>query len=173
MTKAEAFGLGASDYIVKLPDPIELIARIRHHSSGYIAQLERNETYAALVSARAADGRASTSRSLLPKPMQGPIATDWRFMPSVQLGGDAFGYHELDAITSSSILLDVSGHGVKSALLSVTAMNALRTRSLVGRRLPRPGRRCWPRSTTRSRWSNTTTCISPSGTASSTARRAS
>src|SRR5262249_42521286 len=41
--KAESFALGANDYIVKLPDPIELIARIRHHSRGYVALIERNE----------------------------------------------------------------------------------------------------------------------------------
>src|SRR5512143_1421743 len=48
-TKAEAFGLGANDYLVKLPDKVELIARIRHHSAGYIAQLQRNEAYRALL----------------------------------------------------------------------------------------------------------------------------
>ena len=32
---------------MKLPDPIELSARVRLHSRGYIAQLERNEAYAA------------------------------------------------------------------------------------------------------------------------------
>ena len=42
VTKAEAFARGANDYLVKLPDPIELIARLRHHSRGYVAQLERN-----------------------------------------------------------------------------------------------------------------------------------
>ncbi len=47
-TKAEAFALGASDYLVKLPDRIELIARIRHHSGGYINLLQRNEAYRAL-----------------------------------------------------------------------------------------------------------------------------
>src|SRR5262249_36717966 len=39
--KAQAFGLGANDYLVKLPDPIELIARIRYHSRSYLNQLER------------------------------------------------------------------------------------------------------------------------------------
>lgn len=33
--KAEAFTLGANDYLIKLPDPIELIARIRYHSGAY------------------------------------------------------------------------------------------------------------------------------------------
>ena len=41
--KAEAFALGANDYIVKLPDRLELLARIRYHSKGYIALLQRNE----------------------------------------------------------------------------------------------------------------------------------
>jgi adenylate cyclase len=43
--KAEAFALGANDYLVKLPDKVELIARIRYHSQGYINLLERNEAY--------------------------------------------------------------------------------------------------------------------------------
>ncbi len=46
--KAEAFALGANDYLVKLPDRIELIARIRYHSRGYINLLQRNEAYRAL-----------------------------------------------------------------------------------------------------------------------------
>ena len=46
--KAEAFALGANDYVVKLPDRLELIARIRYHSRGYIALLQRNEAFAAL-----------------------------------------------------------------------------------------------------------------------------
>ncbi len=49
LTKAEAFSLGANDYMVKLPDKLEVIARIRHHSKGYINLLERNETYNALL----------------------------------------------------------------------------------------------------------------------------
>ena len=46
--KAEAFALGANDYIVKLPDRLELLARIRYHSKGYINLLQRNEAYEAL-----------------------------------------------------------------------------------------------------------------------------
>src|SRR3954468_821873 len=48
-TKAQAFALGANDYLVKLPDKVELVARIRHHSRGYIAQLQRNEAYRKLA----------------------------------------------------------------------------------------------------------------------------
>ena len=48
-TKATAFSQGASDYIVKLPDVVELVARIRHHSRGYVSLLERNEATRALT----------------------------------------------------------------------------------------------------------------------------
>lgn len=46
--KSQAFATGAADYLVKLPDPIELIARIRHHSQAYLNQIERDAAYRAL-----------------------------------------------------------------------------------------------------------------------------
>ncbi len=46
--KSEAFKVGANDYLVKLPDKIELIARLRYHSQAYINQLERDEAFRAL-----------------------------------------------------------------------------------------------------------------------------
>jgi two-component system, chemotaxis family, response regulator WspR len=46
--KSEAFAAGASDYLVKLPDSIELIARLRHHSSTYLYRQQRDEAYRAL-----------------------------------------------------------------------------------------------------------------------------
>lgn len=44
--KAKAFSLGANDYLVKLPDKMELIARIRYHSQAYINFLKRQEAEA-------------------------------------------------------------------------------------------------------------------------------
>jgi signal transduction histidine kinase/DNA-binding NarL/FixJ family response regulator len=46
--KGQAFAAGANDYLVKLPDKIELIARIRYHSKAYLNQLQRDEAYRAL-----------------------------------------------------------------------------------------------------------------------------
>jgi signal transduction histidine kinase/HPt (histidine-containing phosphotransfer) domain-containing protein len=46
--KGQAFGLGANDYLVKLPDRIELIARIRYHSRAFLNQLQRDAAYRAL-----------------------------------------------------------------------------------------------------------------------------
>lgn len=48
-TKAAAFARGASDYLVKLPDPLELVARIRHHSAGCVAARERRAAFATLA----------------------------------------------------------------------------------------------------------------------------
>ncbi len=134
--KAEAFALGANDYIVKLPDRLELVARVRYHSRGYVALLERNEAFAALqasqqVLANDLATAASYVRSLLPPPREEQgIAADWRFIPSAELGGDAFGYHALDAEHFAIYLLDVCGHGVGAALLSVSALNAIRSEAL-------------------------------------------
>jgi signal transduction histidine kinase len=46
--KGEAFAAGASDYLVKPPGKIELIARIRHHTQAYVHRLQRDEAYRAL-----------------------------------------------------------------------------------------------------------------------------
>lgn len=138
--KAEAFALGANDYIVKLPDKVELVARIRYHSSGYIRLLERNEAYEKLEEKQKIINNelmeaAEYVRTLLPPPIenngekQGVIA-NWKFIPSTQLGGDAFGYHWLDQENFAMYLLDVCGHGVGAALLSISVMNVLRSQSL-------------------------------------------
>lgn len=134
--KAEAFVLGANDYLVKLPDQIEMVARIRYHAKGYIALMERNQAYRQLaesqqqLTSEVAEA-AKYVRSLLPAPItEGCIRIDWRFVPSTQLGGDSFGYHWLDKDHFAVYLLDVCGHGVGSSLLSVSALDVLRTRSL-------------------------------------------
>jgi CheY-like chemotaxis protein len=46
--KGQAFALGANDYLVKLPDKIELIARIRYHSKAFLNILQRDAAYRAL-----------------------------------------------------------------------------------------------------------------------------
>jgi len=43
--KANSFALGANDYMVKPPDKLELIARIRYHSQAYINMLQRDEAF--------------------------------------------------------------------------------------------------------------------------------
>jgi sigma-B regulation protein RsbU (phosphoserine phosphatase) len=134
--KAEAFALGANDYVVKIPDRLEMVARVRYHSRGFTALLERNEAFTALqksqqVLANDLATAAHYVRSILPQPVaEGAIRADWRFIPSASLGGDAFGYHDLDPEHFAVYLLDVCGHGVGAALLSVSALNAIRSEAL-------------------------------------------
>lgn len=128
-TKAEAFSRGANDYLIKLPDPIELVARLRSHSVGFVATSERNQAYARLMAELST--AATYVRHLLPSPLtEGLIRTNWRFIPSASLGGDAFDYHWIDNDHFAMVLLDVCGHGVGPALLSISVINLLRAGSL-------------------------------------------
>jgi sigma-B regulation protein RsbU (phosphoserine phosphatase) len=127
--------MGATDYLAKPFDAILLHARInaclekkrlrdcerRAHEA-----LERSQKHLAAELAKA----ASYVRTLLPQPMSGRVQSEWSFQPSEQLGGDAFGHHWLDDDHLAIYLLDVCGHGVGAALLSVSVLNTLRARAL-------------------------------------------
>ncbi|MFA5512640.1 MAG: SpoIIE family protein phosphatase [Candidatus Kapaibacterium sp.] len=66
--------------------------------------------------------------SILPEPLDLPdkgIQIDWKFQPSSKLGGDLFGYRYLDDSNLAIYLLDVCGHGVQSALYSVSVINTI------------------------------------------------
>lgn len=52
VVKSQAFAAGANDYLVKLPDRIELLTRIRYHSDAYLTQQERDQTLRALQESR-------------------------------------------------------------------------------------------------------------------------
>ena len=78
-------------------------------------------------------------QNLIPPPMEGPIATDWRYIPSANLGGDAFGYHWIDDDNLAIYMLDVTGHGIDSALLAVTAMHFIRSGNLGDIDMRHPG----------------------------------
>ena len=131
-TKAEAFKRGANDYIVKLPDALELVARIRYHSAGFIAAIQRNEAFRMLEASEShlrqeLQKAADYVESLLNEPIEGAITTRWSFIPSASLGGDSFGYHWIDEDRFAIYLLDVCGHGVGPALLSISVINLIRS----------------------------------------------
>ncbi|TWU30820.1 SpoIIE family protein phosphatase [Novipirellula artificiosorum] len=143
-TKAKAFALGANDYLVKLPDPVELLARIRYHSRGYISLLQRNAAYEALAQSRRhmaeqLEAGCKYLLALLPEPIESPVAVSWCYVPSADLGGDTFGYYWIDEDHFALYLIDVVGHGLDSALLSVTLMNVLRSRALANTDFCEPG----------------------------------
>ena len=74
---------------------------------------------------------ANYVRSILPAPFSEPFTADWRFVPSSELGGDSFGYHWVDADHFALYLLDVCGHGVGPAMVSIVVANMLRSEALV------------------------------------------
>lgn len=64
--KAHAFELGANDYLVKLPDNVELIARIRFQSQFFLQKIQRDEAHAALgaVNRKLAEADAAKNKFL-------------------------------------------------------------------------------------------------------------
>ena len=92
----------------------------------------RRDMEQAMSLRRDLDRAARYVHSLLPAPVaEGPIRTEWLFFPCARLGGDAFGFEQLDQQTSLIYLIDVSGHGVGAAMHSVSILNALRHAKLV------------------------------------------
>jgi len=67
----------------------------QEHQKTNAALIERNQTLM-LLNQELAEAAAYV-KTILPEPItEGPIQTDWRFIPSTSLGGDAFGYHMVD-----------------------------------------------------------------------------
>lgn len=133
--KAEAFKLGANDYLVKLPDKMELIARIRYHSAAYINFLKRTEAENQL---KAENLRLSAEleitrrlqRMILPKTeeLRQISRLDMAaFMePASAVGGD---YYDV-LVEGDRVKIgigDVTGHGLESGVVMIMLQTAIRT----------------------------------------------
>jgi Stage II sporulation protein E (SpoIIE)/MalT-like TPR region len=77
-------------------------------------------------------------RDCIPMAMDGLVSVDWRYIPASTLGGDAIGYHWLDDDHLALYLIDVTGHGLDSALLAVSVTNMIRAGALPGTDMRRP-----------------------------------
>ena len=76
---------------------------------------------------------------VLPENLDTPdVSTEWQFVPSEELGGDSFGFHWIDDDNLAIYIIDVVGHGTGAALLSVSAMNTLRSNLLPQEDFVRP-----------------------------------
>jgi serine phosphatase RsbU (regulator of sigma subunit) len=84
------------------------------------------------------DSASDYVSSILPGELQGPVRVSSRYLPSQQLGGDSFDYRWIDDDHLIVYLIDVSGHGIGPALLSVSVHNLLRSGSLPLRTLLAP-----------------------------------
>lgn len=142
--RVEGLDAGADEFLSKPLEMNELKARVRaglriHQLNQDLqAQKQALETLNQNFRSELAEA-ADYVRSLLPAPLVGDINTQALFVPSAQLGGDCFDYYWLDDDHLAIYLLDVSGHGVGSALLSVSVLNVLRSQSLPKTNFYQPG----------------------------------
>ena len=78
--------------------------------------------------------------SLLPVELDGTIQVHSRYQPSRELAGDSFDYRWIDDDHFIAYLLDVSGHGIEPALLSISVHNMLHCGFFPLKTLRHPGR---------------------------------
>lgn len=76
------------------------------------------------------ESAARYTSSILPHGLTGKVSVSSRYLPARELGGDSFDYFWLDDDHLVVYLIDVSGHGLEPALLSVSVHNMLRSRSM-------------------------------------------
>ncbi|HMN88054.1 MAG TPA: response regulator, partial [Bauldia sp.] len=133
---AAGLNAGADDFMPKPVDPAVLMVRL--------AAAERVIAYDRELGARTARladairqlesdlaAGAEAQRALLPAPDHRLNAMRARsvFIPSRFVSGDVFNYFSLDATRAGFYAADVSGHGVRAALLAVAVGHLLRRES--------------------------------------------
>ena len=132
--KIKGLDLGGADYVTKPFDRGEVLARVRVQLK--ISRLTRkligaNEELLRKQEILDEDLKAAAGiqRSLLPQSIPETETLDmaWRFMPCDRIGGDIFNVVRLDEDHWGIYMLDVSGHGVPSALVAVSVSQMLHT----------------------------------------------
>ncbi len=137
--RMKALEAGADDFLLKPVDFLELEVRLRgvqRHLKlqGELARQnsELRELNWELSRVHAAieadlDAAVAAQVEMLPSPIQVPevLSVDWLYVPAHSLAGDMFGYFLIDGARLSFFHLDVAGHGISSALLSISVMKFL------------------------------------------------
>src|SRR5688500_12388612 len=132
LDKVKAFTTGGVDYITKPFQMAELHARVETHLKIRRLSLELEASNARLALAngrmsRDLDAAAKIQRTFLPRatPSVPGMTFAWTYRPCDELAGDGLNIIPLGGGRVGVYILDVSGHGVSSALLSVTLSRLL------------------------------------------------
>ena len=132
LDKVKAFATGGVDYITKPFQMEELHARVETHLKLRRLQIELEESNAQLSQANGRMSRdlqaaAKIQETFLPRlPIAVPgMQFAWIYQPCDELAGDGLSIIPLGEGQVGLCILDVSGHGVASALLSVTLSRLL------------------------------------------------
>ena len=131
-TIVKGLDCGGNDYIAKPFNKSEVLARIRTQLKMYQLRQKLNAANADLKRKQEhieADLQAAAviQRSLLP--LQHPDIDfgqlSWSFAPCEKVGGDIFNFFQVDESHWALYMLDVSGHGVPSSMISVSVSHLL------------------------------------------------
>lgn len=131
----KGFALGGVDYIFKPFNKSEVIARIENHLELKFSKeliIENNKRVNDLKEKMDRELFIASDyfKSLLPTEMNNEfMKVNWKYIPTLQLGGDAFGYYFLND-HFIFYLFDVCGHGIASALYSINVLSNLKNRYL-------------------------------------------
>ncbi len=147
LDKVKAFAIGGVDYLTKPFQMEELHARVETHLKLRRLQIELEQTNAQLAKANGRMSRdlkaaAIIQATFLPREVPRVPGTDfaWIYRPCDELAGDGLNVIPLGDDKIGLYILDVSGHGVASALLSVTMSRILSPPSDPSSILVRKGR---------------------------------
>lgn len=125
--KIRGLELGAVDYITKPFDQGEVVARVRNQ-----LKIQRLTTEVLRANRDLRDKQeridedlkaaATIQRTLVPAapPALDALRVAWRFMPCDRVGGDLFNFAPLGAEALGVFVIDVAGHGVPAAMITVS-----------------------------------------------------
>jgi sigma-B regulation protein RsbU (phosphoserine phosphatase) len=132
LDKVKAFALGGVDFVTKPFQMEELHARVETHLKLRRLQTELEETNRRLETVNSRMRRdlgaaAKIQETFLPReaPQIPGVTFAWLYRPCDELAGDGLNVISLGDGKIALYVLDVSGHGVASALLSVTLSRLL------------------------------------------------
>jgi len=130
--KVKGLTLGAVDFVNKPFQAEEVIARVSTHLTLHRLQRELEVRNEELVTAnqrmkRDLEAAARVQAALLPDslPDTARVQFAWRYRPCDELAGDALGVQGIAEDQVALYIVDVSGHGVPSSLLSVAVTRSL------------------------------------------------